>query len=161
MRNDAGRRFDDVSAAWGLDRVGVSYGAVTADFDNDGDLDLIVNNADAPLSIYRNNSGGHSLRLELRGVKSNRFGLGATITCEAAGRKQAAYLTLARGWLSALEPAVHFGLGDAQQANAVTIRWPSGSVQRLANLQAGHAYTITEPLEEPLAAADVVGAASQ
>jgi hypothetical protein len=147
MRNVSGRKFEDVSAAWGLGRVGVSYGAVTGDFDNDGDLDLIVNNADAPLSIYRNNAGGHSLRLELRGTRSNRFGLGATITCEAAGRRQAVYLTLARGWLSALEPAVHFGLGDAQQADAVTIRWPSGAVQRLENLKAHHIYTITEPAD--------------
>jgi hypothetical protein len=148
MRNVAGRRFEDVSAAWGLDRLGVSYGAVTADFDNDGDLDLVVNNADAPLSIYRNNAGGNSLRVELRGQQSNRFGLGATITCEAGGRRQAAYMTLARGWLSALEPAVHFGLGDAQVADTVTIRWPSGRVQRLANLKAGHAYTVTEPESE-------------
>jgi hypothetical protein len=149
LRNVAGQRFEDMGPTWGLDRNGVSYGAVTADFDNDGDLDLVVNNADAPVSIYRNNAGGNSLRIELRGTKSNRFGLGATITCEAAGRRQAAYLTLARGWLSALEPAVHFGLGDAQAADAVTIRWPSGRVQRLENLKAQHVYTITEPEGEP------------
>jgi hypothetical protein len=161
MKNAAGRRFEDVSATWGLDRVGVSYGAATADFDNDGDLDLVVSNADAPLSIYRNNAGGNSIRLELRGTTSNRFGLGATITCETAGRRQAAYLTLSRGWLSALEPAVHFGLDDAAQADAVTIRWPSGRIQRLENLSAGHTYTIIEPLEDPLAAANVGGPASQ
>jgi hypothetical protein len=149
MRNVSGQRFEDVGSVWGLDRPGVSYGAVTADFDNDGDLDLVVNNADVPLSIYRNNAGGNSIRFELRGTKSNRFGLGATITCEAAGRRQSAYLTLARGWLSALEPEVHFGLGAAEQADAVTIRWPSGRVQRLENLKAQHVYTITEPDTEP------------
>jgi hypothetical protein len=144
MRNVSGERFEDVGPAWGLDRPGVSYGAVTADFDNDGDLDLVVNNADAPVSIYRNNARGNSIRLELRGTKSNRFGVGATITCEAAGRRQAAYVTLARGWLSALEPSVHFGLGDAQQANAVTIRWPSGQVQRLENLRTSRLRTFTQ-----------------
>jgi hypothetical protein len=100
--------------ARGLDRVGVSYRAATADFDN-GDLDLIVNNADAPLSIYRNNSGGRSIRVELRGRKSNHFGVGATVTIEAGGRRQAQYVTLARGWLSALEPVAHFGLGETRR----------------------------------------------
>ena len=112
-RNREGRQFADVSAAWGLNRLGVSYGAATADFDNDGDLDLIVNNADAPLSVYRNNARGQSLRVELRGQSSNRFGVGATVTLEAAGRKQSQYMTLSRGWLSAIEPAMHFGLGQA------------------------------------------------
>jgi hypothetical protein len=154
FRNESGRRFADVGSAWGLDRVGVSYGAVTADFDNDGDLDLVVNNADAPLSIYRNHAGGQSVRIELRGTVSNKFGVGATVTCEAGGRKQAAYLTLARGWLSALEPAVHFGLGNAESVDALTVKWPSGKVQRLEQLAANHVYTITEPADAPVAPAE-------
>ncbi len=144
FKNREGRAFDDVGAEWGLDRVGVSYGAVTADFDNDGDLDLVVNNADAPLSIYRNNAGGRSIRVELRGRSSNRFGLGATVTLEVGDRRQSQYLTLARGWLSAIEPAVHFGLSNAERVDALTVRWPSGHVQRLESLAAGRTYTVTE-----------------
>jgi hypothetical protein len=161
LKNRAGRGFDDIGPAWGLDRVGVSYGAVTADFDNDGDLDLLVNNADAPLSVYRNNSGGNSIAVQLRGRDANKFGLGATVTIDVGGRRQAQYVTLARGWLSAIEPLAHFGLGDAVQVDSLTVRWPSGREQRFTALQAGHAYTITEPAaDSPAPPTAVAGAPS-
>ena len=68
LRNLGDLKFEDVGAAWGLNRVGVSFGAATADFDNDGDLDLVVNNADVPLSIYRNSRDtGHRVRIRLHG----------------------------------------------------------------------------------------------
>jgi enediyne biosynthesis protein E4 len=150
LRNLGDLRFEDVSAAWGLDRNGVSFGAATADFDNDGDLDLVVSNADAPVSVYRNGCDtGHRARIRLHGRASNRFGIGAKIDLVAAGLRQTSYLTLARGWLSASEPIATFGLGDARVIDALTVTWPSGHQQRFTDLAADHFYTITEPAADP------------
>ncbi len=129
---------------------GVSFGSATADFDNDGDLDLIVNNADAPLSIYRNGCDeGRRVRIRLHGQTSNRFGIGAKIELTAGGLQQTSYLTLARGWLSASEPITTFGLGDAKVIDALTVTWPSGHQQRFTDLSADRFYTITEPPGDP------------
>jgi hypothetical protein len=149
LRNMGDLKFEDVGAAWGLDRVGVSFGAATADFDNDGDLDLVVNNADVPLSIYRNQSdSGHRVRIHLKGRTSNRFGIGATIELVAGKLRQTSYLTLARGWLSAVEPVTTFGLGDAKRIDKLTVRWPSGHWQVFEDLAVNQIYTITEPSGE-------------
>jgi hypothetical protein len=157
FRNLAGRAFEEVSAAWGLDRLGVSFGAATADFDNDGDLDIVVNNADVPVGIYRNQSaGGQSIRVRLRGKISNPYGIGATIVLQAGGRKQAQYMTLARGWLSAIEPVLHFGLGESRQVDALTVTWPSGHVQQFTDLPSGRSYTIAEPDRAPPANAQPI-----
>jgi hypothetical protein len=150
LKNLADLKFQDVGAAWGLDRVGVSFGAATADFDNDGDLDLVVNNADAPLSIYRNLSDtGHRVRIRLNGQSSNRFGIGAKIELLAGGVRQASYVTLARGWLSSVEPVTTLGLGEAAKIEALTVTWPSGHRQYFRNLDADRIYSITEPSGEP------------
>lgn len=146
FRNRGDLRFERVETRWGLDRVGVSLGAATADFDNDGDLDLVVNNGDAPMSIYRNRSTeGNSVRIRLKGTASNRFGIGATVRLKAAGLDQVRYLTAARGWLSSSEPALHFGLGNAEEVDSLTVDWPSGRRQSFAGLKANQFYTITEP----------------
>ena len=151
LRNLGNLKFEDVGSAWGLDRNGVSFGAATADFNNDGNLDLVVNNADAPVSIYRNqNDQGHRVRIRLKGIASNSFGIGAKIDLIAAGLRQARYLTLARGWLSSSEPIATFGLGDAKTIDELTIRWPSGHLQKIADLPADQFYTITEPPGQPL-----------
>lgn len=145
FRNDGDLEFTNVSARWGLNHTGVSFGAATADFDGDGDLDLVVNNAEEPASIYRNETTGNRIRVRLHGTESNQFGLGAHVSIRKADGIQARYLTSARGWLSASEPLVHFGLGDAQQIENLTVRWPSGQTQSFENLPANHLFTITEP----------------
>jgi hypothetical protein len=150
MRNLGNLKFDDAGDAWGLSRIGVSFGAATADFDNDGDLDLVVNDADVPVSIYRNLSdGGHRVRIRLSGRASNRYGIGAKIELMAGGLRQASYVTLARGWLSAVEPITTFGLGKATKIDELTVIWPSGHRQKFADLAVDQLYTITEPQERP------------
>ncbi len=150
FRNLGNLKFARVAGEWGLDREGVSFGAATADFDNDGDLDLVVNNADAKMSLYENRSdSGSRLRVHLNGTRSNRFGVGATVHLEAGGQKHVRYLTLARGWLSACEPVLHFGLGDAKNVDKLTVTWPSGHRQSFENLAVDRIYTITEPPGKP------------
>jgi hypothetical protein len=147
FRNTGGGVFREVSGAWGFDREGVSFGSVAADLDNDGDLDVVVVNADAPLSVYRNTQGPEqqSIRLHLRGVQSNRYGLGATVRVVTSDGVQTRYLTQTRGWLSSGDPSVHFGLGRAEAVDRIEIDWPSGARQVFHGLPAGHRYFVCEP----------------
>jgi hypothetical protein len=146
FRNLGDLQFEDVSHEWGFDRVGVSFGAATGDLDLDGDLDLVVNNLDVPVNVYRNNSvAGNSVRLQLEGRRSNRLGLGATVRLTHRGSRQLRYLSLARGWTSTSEPIVHFGVGDAQQVERIEIQWPSGSVQTLDNVTVDRVHHVVEP----------------
>ncbi len=137
-----GLAFEEQSKAWGLDKVGISQGAAYADLDNDGDLDLIVNNLMETATIYENNSKEHSnnnyLRIRCQGDSLNTLGIGSRVTLvtEAGAQMQELYLT--KGWLSSMAPELHFGLGAADQVKELTIRWSDGKIQTLANVPANH-----------------------
>ncbi|MGI8605034.1 MAG: FG-GAP-like repeat-containing protein [Verrucomicrobiales bacterium] len=142
--------FEDVSDAWGLGLVGASYGAAHADFDQDGDLDLAVMNIEEPIAVYRNNSSeGRRVLLRLIGTRSNRFGVGALVRAEIAGRPHVRQLVLQTGYLSSNEPVLHFALGAAEKVDRLQIRWPSGVEQTFEELPAGVFYTATEPPSQP------------
>ena len=146
FRNRANLDFEDVSKKWGLDHLGMSYGAAYADLNRDGNLDLIVTRLDEPVAVYRNRStGGHRVLIKLEGVASNKFGIGATVRIETATEKQTRQLMLNSGFLSQNEPLVHFGLGKNEKIATLSIEWPSGHVQKFENLNADNLYTITEP----------------
>jgi hypothetical protein len=148
FRNEGDLQFTRTEQEWGLNHAGVSLGAAVADFDNDGDMDLVVSNADAPVSIYRNKSqDANSITVRLAGTASNRRGLGATVHLRAGGVQQVRYVTMTRGWLSSSAPVLHFGLGDAQGVSELSIDWPSGRRQVLRDLGANQAYIVSEPDE--------------
>jgi hypothetical protein len=145
-RNLGELRFEEVGPAWGLDQNGVSFGAAFADFDGDGDLDVVFANYEAPPTVLRNDSlTGHRVIFSLRGTSSNRFGAGTWVRLETAAGVQVRQLVLARGYLSSSEPILHFGLGDQDSVKNVTVEWPSGHVQTFADLAADRRYVITEP----------------
>ncbi len=153
-RNAGDLRFEETGKAWGLDQSGVSFGAATADFDGDGDLDLIFSNYQGPVTLLRNDSqGGHRLLISLRGERSNRFGVGARVEVETAGGVHVRTLALARGYLSTSEPVLHFGLGREARVQRLTVRWPSGTVQEFRDLAADRRYRIVEDQGEPIARA--------
>ena len=156
-RNRGNLKFEEVGSAWGLDEQGVSFGAAFGDFDGDGDLDLIFVNYDREPTICRNDSPqGHSIIVALRGTLSNRQGVGATVRIRSAAGEQVRQLVLARGYMSSSEPVLHFGLGEDEVVEKLSVTWPTGEVQSFDQLQAGRRYTITEPAAVVAPPADVV-----
>jgi hypothetical protein len=145
FRNDGELKFTEVGRAWGLDQVGVSFGAATGDFDGDGDLDLVYGNYESGPTLLRNDSAGHRVLIALRGTASNRFGVGATVRIESALGSQRRTLVVARGYLSSSEPVLHFGLGRDKVIERLSVEWPGGHRQVFTNLPADRKFTITEP----------------
>ncbi len=146
-RNQGDLKFQDVSSAWGLDHLGVSTGAGSADLDGDGDLDLVVNGFNEPIRVYRNDVGtGNSIQFELRGSHSNSAGIGARIeiTVDDDQPSQIRWLAAGRGFMSSSEVIAHFGVGDAEQIKQLKIRWPSGSEQTFQNLDCNQRYVVVE-----------------
>jgi len=146
FRNLGNLHFEDVSAPWGLNRKGVSFGMAFGDIDGDGDLDIAYSNFQGGVTLLRNDGvNGHRVLVSLRGRKSNRYGVGATVRVETATGIQVRQLVLARGILSTSEPVLHFGLGEQTRIAKLTVEWPSGTKQIMADLPADRKVIVTEP----------------
>lgn len=145
-RNLRGEGFQNVSKKWGLDEIGITFGAATADFDRDGDLDIAHLNYNGGVSLYRNEvSQQHRAQIRLRGTRSNHFGVGAVIRAESASiGRQTRSMTVSRGYASGSELVAHFGLGPDTTIDRLIIEWPSGIRQEFTSLAADRAYLITE-----------------
>ena len=139
-------RFDDVAMAVGADDVRDGRGVAAADFDNDGDLDIVVNNnpgdtGRAELSratVLRNNVGERRpwLAVELRGTRVNRDAVGALVTIETGGgaERQVRLLSAGSGFASQQSARLYFGLGERETVDALTVRWPGGHVERFESI---------------------------
>ena len=145
FRNLGGLKFEDVSKDWGLDHVGMSFASATADFDRDGDLDLVVCNLNEPVSVYRNNTTEKNrVVIRLKG-RLNSWGIGGKVTVQTQAGTQVRQLTPIRGYMASQEPVLHFGLGDQQRIKKLTVHWPSGHDQSFENVEANQRLTIVEP----------------
>ncbi len=148
FRNLGGGRLEELigEAGPGVAATHCSRGCAFGDFDNDGDIDILIVNLNEPPSLLRNDLGGrnHWLKLKLVGTESNRSAIGARVVCSYGGRRQAQEVISQSSYCSSNDPRLHFGLGEAPSAD-LEIRWPRGATQILKNVPADQILTIREP----------------
>ena len=148
FRNNGNLTFSKMSDQWGIKAKTYSSGAAYADFDNDGDLDIIVCNIDDSPILYRNNSErkhpNHSLRIRFKGSISNPYGMGCKLTITTPSGIQYQEMNVNRGYQSSVEPVLHFGTGKEKIINELEVIWPSGYVQRIKNVNAQKELTLYE-----------------
>ena len=146
FKNNKDLTFSKSNEDWGISFKGFSNGASYADLDNDGDLEIIINNIDSTAIIYKNNAVelmiNNYLRFECKGPNTNKLGLGVKITIEIEGVKQYQELTLTRGFQSSVEPFIHFGLAKSKSIDKATIAWPDGALQVLKDISSNQLITI-------------------
>lgn len=147
FRNLGNGKFDEVTSkvGAGFATPKVARGAAYADINNDGALDILLTTNGGPAHLYRSEGGtNQSLRVKLAGTKSNRDGIGTIVRVAAGSDKQ--WLTMKSGssYLSQSELVLTFGLGSKTKADTVEVQWPSGQVDKLANIAAGQTVTIQE-----------------
>ena len=125
--NDHNLSFSNVTKGAGMDQLSFSNGTAYADLDQDGDLDIIVNNIDQPAFIYRNDvSGKNWLEIDVDESKGNTLGIGASADIYAGGIHQYAMLITNKGFFSSSEPVMHFGLGSTSLIDTIIFTWPDG-----------------------------------
>lgn len=130
--------FKNSSDEAGLTDLTFSNGASYGDLDNDGDLDLVINNVDSPALVYENKTKHPYLQLKLK----NHHGIGAKISLYQNGKKQFKEQFLARGYLSSVTPTIHFGLPQNATVDSVIIEWDKSNISRLKNIQPNQAFTV-------------------
>ncbi len=148
FKNNGNLTFTNESARWGINEASNSNGAAYADLDNDGFLDLIVNNINKPAFIYHNisnqNNNRKYLQIKLAGANKNTQGLGAKVFVYAKGKMQYQEQMPSRGFQSSVSPILHFGLGDNSVIDSLRIVWLSGRQQLLRNVSANQLLTLQE-----------------
>ncbi|MBK9314916.1 MAG: CRTAC1 family protein [Acidobacteria bacterium] len=148
-RNLKNGTFAEISADVGhsLTERRASRGAAFGDYDDDGDMDLIVNDLDGPPMLLRNDGGnkaGNWISLKLTGSKSNRNAVGAKVVLKAGGLTQVEEVRAGDSYISHSDWRLHFGLGKAKTVDEITIRWPSGKIEKLSKVDINKVVKITE-----------------
>jgi enediyne biosynthesis protein E4 len=146
LRNTTGRRFADVGrqAGPGFARDGVGRTLVTADIDNDGDLDLLVTNNGGAVELLRNNGGSRLGAIEVRALTRGRDAIGARVTMAAGGETRIREVKSGSSYLGQNDLRVHIGLGQATRVDWMEIRWPDGRVERIDAPPINHIVTVQQ-----------------
>jgi hypothetical protein len=147
-RNLGNGRFEDVSAKAGpaIKAENLGRGCAFGDFDNDGDVDVMINNLDGPPTLLRNDGGNRNnwIMIKCVGVKSNRSAIGARVRITSGARSQIDEVMSGSSYYSQNDFRLHFGLGSATKVDSVEIAWPSGLKESFKSLASNHLYVIQE-----------------
>jgi len=152
--NNGNLTFSDQAAALGLGEPSFSNGSAFGDLDNDGDLDLVVNNVNMPSFLYENQSNTQQpnnryLKLELHGTGKNSAAIGTKITVFAGEDTYYLEQVPTRGFESTVDPRPNFGLGTHQQADSIHVRWPDGNLTILRNVPSNQTITLRQSDSTP------------
>ena len=146
FKNNKDLTFLDKSKEWGLNQLVNSNGACYADLDNDGDLDLVVNNLDAEMSVFKNNSSEldspNYLKIKFIGLETNKNGIGTKVFLKTGDNLQHKQLSLTHGYQSSMEPVLHFGIGDFDKVDHIKVVWFDGKTQIMNSIDANQILNI-------------------
>jgi hypothetical protein len=152
FRNNQDGTFTDVTSTSGaaLTMAAVSRGSAAGDLDNDGDLDVVINNLDGAPTILRNDGGNRQnfLVVALEGRTGNRDAVGAIVTVRATDLVQRAERRSGDSYLSHSDARLHFGLGKRAKVDSVEVRWPNGTVQRFGEMPANSFVKLVEGMPD-------------
>ncbi|HKG07980.1 MAG TPA: VCBS repeat-containing protein [Pedobacter sp.] len=147
FKNKDGIEFTNKTTEWGMLAPSNSNGAAYSDLDNDGDLDLVINNINLPAFIYQNNASGTSknqfLKIKLQGSQGNTQGVGAKIWLYSGSKQQYLEQNPSRGYQSSVSPILHFGIGN-ESIDSLRIVWPTGKQQTILKVKANQVLTLEE-----------------
>ncbi len=142
-------RFQDKSMEWGFENLSYSNGAAYADLDNDGDLDIVVNNINESAFIYRNNTVdkklNHYIAVDVKGYDRNQLALGAKVVIRQGGIMQVNYINTSKGFESSGLQSMHFGLGSATMVDTLQVIWPDGMIKELFHVKADQKIVVNHP----------------
>ncbi len=144
-KNNGGLRFENVASSWGIDDLSFSNGAATGDLDNDGDLDIIINNMDEEAFLYRNlaleQKRGNYLKVHTEGALSESF---AKVQIYYGDQKQMVETKRVRGYMSSVDADAYFGLGDTEKIDSIRILWPNGKSELRTQINANQRLSFNE-----------------
>ena len=138
FRNRRDGSFEETASAWGFDTRAVSHGMCLADLDNDGDMDLLVNNLNGEAGVYQNTGGGGRVVVRLRGRSGNTQGIGSRITLRGGAVNEQSQEMIAGGrYLSSDQAQRVFAIATAVQPMEIEVRWRSGARSKVSQVQSG------------------------
>ena len=150
-RNNGNLKFTDIGAAWGFVQPSFSNGAAYGDLDNDGDLDLVINNENQPAFIYKNNArelnGNNYVAIKLKGNGQNTFAIGSKIKLFAGGQIFARELVPSRGFQSSVDYKIMIGLGKISKIDSLIIVWPDRTFSKVAQITPNKLYSFQQPAD--------------
>ncbi|MTH17662.1 VCBS repeat-containing protein [Flavobacterium sp. LC2016-01] len=146
FQNKGNLNFEQVNEKWGIEYKGFSNGVAYADLDNDGDLDLVVNNIDDFASVFENSSSkiNNYIKVKFKGNSKNTYGLGNRVYVKTNKGTQMQELTMTRGFQSSVTPELHFGVAKEKTIDEVKVVWTNGKVQKLYNVKANQTLQFKE-----------------